>query len=286
MKRIKFCFYIFIFLVSGFFYSKEQVFASDDSRAASLLAAQVIGLDIAVDEKDIFYQNGKVTAKIYNQGSQTAYNVPVDFKVYPDDTKKNAWMHSFIINEIEPGGSKTITLAMELDNCKLVVEANELNAIEEANIKNNKAALEIGGYRSERKAAVKPIAYVDLRILQISGLEKPLSIDETRAIKISIANSGPIDARQAKVRYQFRNLSVDDTLADHGYLEGEKILPLIPGQAKIDFTANYKAVYPGAYTLIIRIDAQHTISEADEYNNTYEELFNVLDKPEVKESKE
>jgi hypothetical protein len=112
-------------------------------------------------------------------------------------------------------------------------------------------------------------------VANIVNLDRDLAIDETRPITIVAGNPNLVDAKNIKVKYEFSNLGLDDKIPQHGYLAGEKTFSSVPKEDKVEFTVDYKAVYPGDYRLTVKADADDTVWETNETNNTLEKFFKI-----------
>jgi Tol biopolymer transport system component/flagellar hook assembly protein FlgD len=232
---------------------------------------EVLFSDLSVSPAAVdLYQDVKITSKIRNNGTMTAYNVHV--KYYIDDPQ-GAYDISTAAIDIPAGATVTKEVTWNAnksgENMAVTVQVDPLNAFTEISKANNKAAtsLTVRGSTDANLA----ITYQDIAVNP-----NPLNERGNATITATVKNTGFAQASNIKVNFFKGAPGVDGVLLGSGTIDS-----INAGESK-QAVFNWTNIADSGERLIyVQVDPDNQIKEISKEDNKAFVTVNILSLPDL-----
>jgi hypothetical protein len=264
----------------------------------------VEGVDLAVEDKDIFLEKQNFVASdylgvwVHNHGKKRArgqVHLTASWIETDSQGKKTAVTKGLcqIGDTIKPASSRLFKIYFETLANKKFMFSNHVKLVvdvypkEDANPANNSAVFRVGNFdavanqleEAEQREKEEYFTKPDLAVVNITNTEPPLKVGKKRVFTVVLRNVSQLDAENIEINCVVRPKGSGRPHPELGWKEFKKVVPKIKARSDSSFSIEYTPIRKGVYEIIASVTSVKwqgmQTSDADQSNNRMMKYFGI-----------
>jgi subtilase family serine protease len=264
----------------------------------------VEGVDLVVDDKDIFLEKQNFVASdylgvwVHNQGNKIArgqVHLTASWIETDSKGKKKAVTQglSQIGDTIQPASSRLFKIYFRTLANKKFMFSNDVKLVvdvypkEDANPSNNRAVFKVGNFdavasqlgRAEQQAKEEYFTKPDIAVVDIKNTEPPLKVGTKRVFTVVLRNVSHLDAENITMDCVVRPKGSGRPHPELGWKEFKEVVPKIKARSDSSLSIEYTPIRKGVYEIVASIGSVKwqgmQTNDADQSNNHMIKYFGI-----------